>query len=80
MGYLNDNENELKEILDKKRKRFDLMRIACQYLADKSSVSQTDLGRLTEIVHDYRCSTLGHLNMRGFGPEGIDDIKIEKNY
>lgn len=76
MKYLHDNEDKLRKVLDTENKRFDLMKIACQYLADKDSLSQRDLGSLVELVHNYRCSTLRHLNLRGFGPEGIDHIKI----
>ncbi|TAL55325.1 MAG: hypothetical protein EPN86_03385 [Nanoarchaeota archaeon] len=67
MQYLADNEGELKRALDGDSRRYNLMKLACGYLADPQSVSERDIGTLTEMAFNFRTSTLSHLNMRGLG-------------
>ncbi len=71
--------DEKKEFLDKNltKGRYETMQIMLKYL--KGNMTKKEFERLKTNLHDYRISTLRHLNYSGFGlpPEGFVDISVD---
>lgn len=61
--YLDDNEEDIRATL--KTGRFELLKLGCKYLNPSLTMSERELGKLEQLVLDYRVSTLSHLNTRG---------------
>jgi hypothetical protein len=60
--------------------RHETMLLLIKYLLGDFKNSGYD--RLKELIHDYRISTLRHLNYSGFGlpPEGFTDLTVDKGF
>ena len=64
-NYLSDNEASIRDTLDTKSRRYDMLWLASCYLEDRNCVTDRDIGRLVELTYNFRNSTLTHLNKRG---------------
>lgn len=76
-NYLHEQEQFLKENLTEGR--FETMKIMLKYL--KGNMTSKEFEWLKKSIHNYRISTLRHLNYSGFGlpPEGFTDLTVVKN-
>jgi hypothetical protein len=61
--FLSENEEDLRATLTVGR--FEFLEIASRYLNPAQGIVERDLGRLEQLILDYRLSTLSHLNTRG---------------
>lgn len=75
LEYLRSNESDIRETL--RVGRYDMMMMACKYLAKSGSVVPKELERLNMLVFDYRLSTLAFLNARGVGEGSTREIRVE---
>lgn len=73
--FLHDNEGDLRGTL--RHGRYELIRLACEYLIEESEMDPRDLGRLEVLTIDYRLSTLRHLNAKGVEMEHSREIAFE---
>jgi len=68
-GFVHDKATVLQSSLH--CDRYEMLRLAVRYLAERDSVSDYDLGRLERFIGEYRRSSLRHYAY-GFGPAGAD--------
>jgi hypothetical protein len=69
LAYVRDHATELRQTL--RCDRYEMLRLAVRYLADRDGMADYDLGRLDRFIGDYRRSSLRHYAY-GFGPAAAD--------
>ena len=77
--YMSDSREDLLKTL--RSDRYQMLRLAIAYLRDAKGMSEYNLGRLEQLIVDYRLSSLRHFAY-GFGPAGavpqlIDDLSAQ---
>lgn len=78
LKYIHQSETKLRETL--RHGRYELIELACKYLAEGEILSR-EMSQLEALIIDYRLSTLRHLNASGVESESRSNIqfKLEKN-
>lgn len=74
LDYLRKNESDIRETL--RVGRYDMMTLACKYLAKPGAIDSKEHERLNMLVLDYRLSTLAFLNARGVGDGSTREIRF----
>jgi hypothetical protein len=75
VDYLERNEPDIRETSG--AGRYDMMRMACEYLTKGGSTDSKGFEKLNMHVLDYRLSTLSFLNARGVGDGSTREIRFE---
>ena len=76
--YLTDNADFLKSNLTENR--YETMLVMLKYL--RGDMTNDEFEWLKTMIHDYRISTLRHLNYKGFGlpTEGFTDLSVDNGF